>query len=209
MNRRRTLIIILLAAMAALGFALWLGTRESTSLRLSRPTPAAALPSMKDATTAAKSVSATTFLENPRYGGEDESGQRWRLTADRAKQAGTLTSSTFLLENLAADWTSAAKDGESQTFLLTATDGEYVPATQNLTLTGTVSATGGGMEILTPAATANLKSREISGTNGVQVNGTMGSQPAVLNAQSFTLDAAAQRLTFRGKVKLVLQGDQQ
>jgi hypothetical protein len=204
MNRRRTLIIILLAALAALGGTLWLGTRESTSLRLSRPTTST-LPTAKQASAEVEAVSATTFLEKPRYGGEDDSGQRWRLTADRAQQAGTVASSTFLLQNLAADWITA----DSQTFLLTATDGEYEPATQNLTLTGTVSATGGGMEILTPAATANLKTRQVSGTQGVQVNGTMGSQPAVLNAQSFTLDAAGERLTFRGKVKLVLEGSQQ
>lgn len=201
MNRRTTLIMLLLGALVALGFTLWLGTRESTSLRLTRPMP---LPSVQQATAGVQNVSATTFLEKPRYGGEDESGQRWRLTADRAQQAGTMTSSTFLLQNLAADWTDAA----SQTFLLVATDGEYTPATQNLALTGAISATGGGMEILTPAATANLKTREISGTSGVQVNGTMGNQPAVLNAQSFTLDASGQRLTFRGKVKLVLQGEQ-
>jgi hypothetical protein len=204
MNRRKTLIILLLGALAALGFMLWLAMRESTSLRLARPSTSA-LPTAKQAGAEVKDVSATTFLEKPRYGGEDDEGRRWRLTADRAQQAGTMTSSTFLLQNLAADWTGT----DSQTFLLTATEGEYAPSSQNLTLTGAISATGGGMEILTPAATANLKTREISGSSGVQVNGTMGNQPAVLNAQSFTLDAGERRLTFRGRVKLVLQGSQQ
>lgn len=206
MNRRKTLMLILLAGLAALGLALWLSVREETALRLTRPTPGASLPSVKKVvsrTTA--SVSASTFLEKPRYGGEDDDGQRWRLTADRATQAGTVASSTFLLDNLAADW----QTPDSQTYLITATQGEYAPDTQNLILTGTISATGGGLEILTPKATANLKSKQVSGTEGVVVNGHMGNQPAVLNAQTFSLDAGEQRLVFRGKVKLVIQGGQQ
>lgn len=203
MNRRTTLIVLLLGALASLGLMLWLGTEESTSLRLTRPAQQPQLPSVQQAAAGAQTVGTSTFLENPRYGGEDESGQRWTLTADRAQQAGTLTSSTFLLQNLAADWTDAA----AQTFLITAREGEYAPATQSLALAGAISATGGGLEILTPAATANLRTREVSGSAGVQVNGAMGGQPAVLNAQSFTLDAAGERLTFRGNVKVVLQGE--
>jgi hypothetical protein len=202
MNRPRNLTIVLL--LVAAGLTVWLlaDVRESHQFRISAAPPVAPTPTAKEVHSAAETASATTVMVRPRYTGQDDQGHAWEVTADTADQRGTMQSSTLVLNTVAAVWRDVSR---SEVFHLTADSGTYDAGGQVLGLSGNVSGTGPQMRINTPAAEANMATREVSGTEGVTVAGPLGGYDATLTAQNFVMEANAKTLTFTKNVHLVLR----
>ena len=204
MNRADALKVALLLLAAGLTLWLVLGVRESHQFRISASTPSPevpALPTARQAQAAAQGASATTVMVKPRYTGQDDEGHAWEVTADNADQQGGMASSTLVLSRVEALWRDV-----SSTYTLSADAGDYQASAKTLALRGNVTgAAQNGLGFATPAATANLSTREVAGTQGVTVTGPLGGYDATLTAQNFHLDTAAKKLTFTRNVHLVLK----
>nr|HRJ11706.1 LPS export ABC transporter periplasmic protein LptC [Alphaproteobacteria bacterium] len=139
-----------------------------------------------------------TELVNPRYEGQDEGGQRFVLTAERAIQSRATPDEVVLVAPAAA----LTNDDNSEGTRVIARQGTYQDKAELLNLTDDVTmTTPEGDSFITSAADIDLKNKIVTGKMPVT-----GSGPRVdLSAQGFVYDHAGQRLTLTGPARLVLK----
>jgi LPS export ABC transporter protein LptC len=139
-----------------------------------------------------------TELVNPRYEGQDESGARFLLTAERAIQ----TRANAGIITLVAPAASLVNADNSEGARANAATGMYDEAGAKLTLQDTVTLTTPEGDLFqTPSAEIDLNAKIISGAETVSGDGPR----MTLTAQGFTLNQQDKTLTLSGPVKLVLK----
>jgi hypothetical protein len=206
---RRWLVLVLLAAVALLGWLLFANVQQSRLFRLTAPQPTLSQTVQskvsRTAVVSLTTVSASTLLVNPRYTGQDSLGRNWQLTAQSASQQGSAASGTYVLQQVQGRW-----DDPSQTkpLTLSAAQADYLPAagTQSgtLVLRGNVQVTGGGLNLAAPTLTANLDSREVSASGGSKVTGQVGNWGMAITAPNLQGSQNNQQLRFTGGVHAIL-----
>lgn len=219
MFRRRLLVFILLIAVAFMGLLLFVNVRPSSLFRITPPAKAVVLtpaPGSREdlarlkttvSNTAMNTISTTTLLEKPRYTGQDSLGRNWLLTADSAGQEGTSTSGTYVLQQVNAVW-----EDPSQTtpFVIAANQGRYTQVSSSLLLSGGVSATGIGFNLIAPSVQASLVSRTLVATGGSTVVGSIpgsggkGGWDVNITAPTLNADQNSSRLLLTGGVHAIL-----
>lgn len=139
-----------------------------------------------------------TELVNPRYEGQDEGGQRFLLTAERAIQSRATPDQVALI----APTASLTRADNSEGTKLIAKQGTYMDKEQHLNLNEDVTlTTPEGNQFVTSAADIDLEHKVVSGTAPVT-----GSGPRMdMTAQGFTYDHAGGTLTLNGPARLVLK----
>lgn len=201
---RRFMVLLLLLAVAVLGWWLFANVQQSRVFRLGAPKPAASqaakLKNQVSNTTLA-AVSTSTVLLQPRYTGQDNQGRAWQLTAASAGQSGSATSGTYVLSTVTGQW-----DDPSQTQPLTlqAEGGEYTQNSQNLSLKGNVVLTGAGLTLQAPKVDADLATREVQASGGTQVQGRAGGWNINLAAPQLTATQNNSRIVLTGGVHAIL-----
>lgn len=139
-----------------------------------------------------------TELVNPRYEGQDEAGQRYVLTAERAIQNRNMPDDIVLIAPTAALTESDNREGAK----VIAKNGNYDDKSQMLNLQDDVQLiTPEGDQFTTSAADVDLKNKIVTGTQPVTGSGTRMD----LSAQGFTYNHAGGELTLTGPAKLVLK----
>ncbi len=139
-----------------------------------------------------------TELVNPRYEGQDEGGQRFVLTAERAIQSRNTPDAVALVSPAAA----LTQTDNSEGTKVIAKNGIYEDKSQHLNLTDDVIlTTPEGDQFTTSAADVDLKTKIVTGNVPVA-----GSGPRIdLTAQGFRYDHAGGTLTLNGPARLVLK----
>lgn len=138
-----------------------------------------------------------TELVHPRYEGEDEGGQRFTLTADRAIQTRTDPEHTTLI----APTATLIKKDEAAGPHVSAQGGIYADKSQHLDLTGDVTlSTPAGETFTTSAAEVDLRTKVVRGNQPIQG----GSPKMDVTANGFTYDHAGGLLTLTGPAKLII-----
>lgn len=139
-----------------------------------------------------------TELVNPRYEGQDEKGQRYLLTANRAIQSRNKPNEVELVSPTAA---LIGTDNAEGTRVI-AQHGIYHDQSENLQLSDQVTmTTPEGDQFISSAAQIDLKNKIVTGDQPVT-----GSGPRLeLSAQGFTYDRNQGTLTLSGPAKLILK----
>ncbi len=209
LQRRRVIMLLLLAMVAVLGVILFSSVRPSTMFSLAAPAPKpaghnASLPEGISPTLAGplKNVSGTTLLEKPRYTGQDALGRNWTVQAENALQGGSATSGTYILQQVTAEW----QDPKQKTpLLISADEGDYSQTSSSIQLTGNVQATGMGLNLTAPQMNADLATRRMTATGGSHVTGNVGKEKGGWNvdlkAPTLTADPSSSILLFTGGVR--------
>jgi|GEM_PF-4287114 len=216
---RRALVLLLLMAVAVLGWVLYANVQQAHLFSLNVQ-PQAAHPQTSEprnekerlaqqvqarvsGTTLVSltTVSATTLLESPRYSGQDDKGRQWQLQADSASQQGSAASSTYVLANVSGTWQSP-----SQTAPLTvqANQGQYNPQSNHIQLNGDVVVVGQGLTLTAPQASASMVTRQVDATGGVSVTGVVGGWHMHVTAPRLTATQGNQHLNLNGGVHAIL-----
>jgi lipopolysaccharide export system protein LptC len=139
-----------------------------------------------------------TELVNPRYEGQDEDGQRFVLTAERAIQTRNKPDEVILISPHAA----LTQNDNSEGANVTADNGIYENVAEHLNLSDNVQLrTPEGDAFTTAAAAIDLKNKIVSGNVPVTGSGMR----IDLSAQGFVYDHAQKLLTLTGPAKLVLK----
>ena len=131
--RQRLALMLLVAAALITGLLLW-GVKDNRMMRLEAPT--ANVPISKSVS--ATRVNTDTTTEKPQYNGEDNSGRKWQLNAERATQSGTVSNSVVGLQTARGWWQNG-----STTLVGQADTGKYSPNDGKLSLNGGVVSTVG------------------------------------------------------------------
>jgi LPS export ABC transporter protein LptC len=139
-----------------------------------------------------------TELVNPEYEGQDEGGQRYRLTAQRAIQTRAVPDVVTLIAPTAELVTGQNAGGTT----ITAVEGQFDNKAQQLGLVGDVSLrTENGESFTTPAAAVDLQNKIVQGTDAITGTGPQFD----LEAAGFVYDQKGGTLTLSGPLKLVLK----
>jgi len=211
LQRRRVIILLLLALVGILGVVLFLNVRPSTMFSIAAPitqsVSSSALPEGISPTLTGplQNVSGTTLLEKPRYTGQDALGRNWTVQAENALQGGTAASGTYILQQVTAEWA----DPKQQTPLtISADEGDYSQTSSSIHLSGNVQATGMGLNLTAPQMNADLSSRRITATGGSHVTGTVGKDKGGWNidltSPNLSADPSSSILLFTGGVRAKL-----
>lgn len=193
--RQRLALMLLIAAVLITCLLLW-GVKDNRLMRLEAPT--ANLP--LDKSVSATSVNTDTTTEQPQYNGEDNTGRKWQLNAERATQSGTVSNSVVGLQTAKGWWQNG-----STTLVGQADTGEYSPNDGKLSLSGAVVMETSDTIIHTPALKADMNTQQISGTSGVSLTHALATQNLKVQAQQFTVDPATKKVTLRGNVHARLE----
>ena len=205
-RRRRLYVVITLAAVAIMGLVLFFSLRPSTMFSISAPPAKPVQPELANLPEGVTSntlvtVSGTTLLEKPRYTGQDNLGRNWLVTAETAAQSGSSTSSTYILQQVGAEWHDPS---QTTPFTIQAQEGQYQPSGSTLQLTGAVSATGAGFTMTAPTIDADLATRNLKASGGSRVVGNTGEGGNAwhldITAPNLSADQNEQTLTLTGGV---------
>lgn len=209
MQRRQLSILAILVVVALLGFVLHANLRPSGMFRIAAP-PVPAAPSSAAGTirelgrgpsSTLTNISGTTLLEKPRYTGQDALGRNWVLTAETAGQDGSAASATYILQQVQAVWTDPS---QTSPFTLSAEEGRYQQTSATLQLTGNVSATGLGFNVVAPVVEADLTSRTLVASGGTRIVGQTGGPKGwdiAIAAPNLTANQNGSHLVLTGGVR--------
>lgn len=143
-----------------------------------------------------------TELVNPRYEGQDEKGNRYRITAERAVQFRSVPN-TVQLQNPSAVMldVGASAEGASSTPNVRAGAGTYDHQSKQLQMnSGVTLTTAQGDQFQTPDASVDLNTKMVRADHAIS-----GSGPTLsLSGNGLLYDQAGGLLTIAGPAKLVL-----
>ncbi len=143
------------------------------------------------------SSAASPVMNNPHYQGMDAKGQQYKVTGLRAVQK---TSELIAIEQVNGQLLRA--NGESVS--LRAERADYAQKAGRLDLFGNVTIQdSGGYIFVTPSATVNTATMDVSGTDKVDGNGPQGR----LSAIGFTIRENGKYIVFGGRERVTVHLD--
>lgn len=203
---RRKLVVLLVALAVALTVFMFSGMQDERYFHIAAPVQQPVKTELSpqidamvaQGVSATQTLSASTVLVAPRYTGVDDQGREWEITADKADQSGTTSETIMLLTNLHGHLKDPTKNADIS---MHADNGDYATVTQLLNLNGNVMVSDSTLVLTAPQVSAQLATREVSGSGGVVLNGQRGAMSGTIKAAWFHLPAGATKVKLGGGVK--------